>query len=359
MKIGEFVIDLFVDAAKGELTIGELIKTMGALEVASVGEIAVLTALADKLVDVTKASMATAIGLEEYAAATGGSTEALEKWQAAGKMVGIENETIASSLIAISQGLVGIKKYGEAAPIMNLLHPLKMSMEKYKESSPEQLLQGIRENALFQRMEAAEQRFVLGKAGLAGMQRILSKRDGGISDKQFSQFIRDAGTMSHKDIKQFEAMHQGFLTIEALSKRIGLNISKWFSGDIMNFLKTEISALRVIADFTDKATRKEAVGVAKDYAKHGLMPDIGNLFLYGPRRAKKDIEFLMDYVEPILNSPNVVPLVPSSPKGSTTIHAPINIKEAKTPEATGHAVKQAIERMMTADVNANTGNLVV
>lgn len=256
MKIGEFVIDLFVDAAKGELTIGNLVKSMGDLQVASVGEIAILTALADRLVAVTQASMKSAFGFEEYAASTGASTDALQKWQAAAKMVGISNEDVASSLGMISQGLAGLP-YGKQTPLLNLLHPLGITLDELKSYTPEKLLERVRESPAFKKMGEAEQRLILSEAGLARMQRVLMKGEHGVSDKEFAQFIRDAGVMSKRDIAEFGKMHKDFLTIEALATRIGRTVATWFSGPTITFLEKQISAMREIADFIESKEEKE------------------------------------------------------------------------------------------------------
>ena len=53
-SVGEFFLNINVDAGKGELTLSGLVTQMGELEVASVGEIAVLAELALKIAEVTE-----------------------------------------------------------------------------------------------------------------------------------------------------------------------------------------------------------------------------------------------------------------------------------------------------------------
>lgn len=350
MKIGEFVIDLFVDAAKGELTIGNLVKSMGDLEVASVGEIAILTALADKLVEITQASMKSAVGFEEYAASTGASTDALQRWQAAGKMVGISNEAVADSLGMISQGLAGLP-YGKATQLLNLMKPLDISLGELKSSTPEKLLERIRNSPLFQRMGEAEQRLVLGEAGLAKMQRVLMKGEHGVSDKEFAQFIRDAGTMSKGDIKQFERMHKDFLAIEALSTRIGQIVATWFSGSTIQFLEKEIDALRTIADYLEENKKK---GKTLDMPRltNTISEELHDLW----EKANKDYKgtkFGTEGLRPhedMLGEP--VPPVsvpsPAAEQKTTTVHMTnnVNVPGSNDPAATAYAVHDRLTRLM-------------
>lgn len=269
MKIGEFFISLFVDAGKGELTVGNLVQSMGALEVATVGEIAALFALANKLATITDLSIKSALGFEAYASATGASTKALQEWQAVGAHVGITGETVASSLAAISQGLVGLKKFGENSPLANLLQPLHMSLEKYKNEKPEKLLEDIRNNPFFQQMDAATKVFVLQKAGIAGMLRALSKGEGGVSDENFNRFISEAGAMPKSDIDRYQEINSQFVSVWEITKRIQQVIASWFSKELLTTLNFVVGALHTIAEFIDN--RK----------KHTVAGDIGKIVTSG------------------------------------------------------------------------------
>lgn len=362
-KIGEFVLDLFVDATKGELTVGNLIKSIGSLSVVSVGQIAILEALADRLVMVSQAAMHTAESLTHYASATGGSTEQLEKWPAAGRMVGATNEDVASSLTAITTGLTALK-FGDNSPLLALTKPLNMSLKDLKDFKPEQLLEKIRNNPFFKAMSSAEQRYVLDKAGLGRMHRLLTNREGGISDKEFKQFARDAGSMSKGDRHDFEKMSRQFQTIEDLATRIGLVIAKWVSPATMEFLNKEIDALRVIAEYMEKTTPKGMKEMVKKFGKEQLAPtllDFGAATGLIPDFGQRT-EMINALTNPVFPghpiAPNASmfngPIQPS--QKSTTIHQQNTIKVDGSKDP--HVTAKTISDYLSAGVNLNLGNAV-
>ncbi len=242
--LGEFFLKIVVQSAEGELSIQGLVKQMGELEVASVGELAILGDLADRLIAVSKASIAASNQLLNYSAATGASTDKLQEWQAAAAHVGISADTVASGLEAVSQGIEGMKRYGEHSPLANLLQPLNMTdFQKYEAMKPEQLLDAIRNSPIFQKMDAANQKFVLAKAGLDGLLRVLTKGPTGVSDAKFAKFVEEAGKLSEDQISKLNRMGSEFTSIELLTRRIGRNISGWFLGPLMATLTRIVSAL--------------------------------------------------------------------------------------------------------------------
>jgi hypothetical protein len=258
--LGEFFLSIVIDAAKGELTIAGLVKSMGALEVASVGEIAILADLADKLVQVSAAAMESSMHFTNYAASTGASTSALQTWEHVAKHVGVQAETVANGMEAISQGIVGLKKFGENSALANLLLPLHMSLEKYKAAKPEELLTDIRDNPFFQRMDAATKQYVLAKANLGGLLRVLTKGETGVSDKDFARFAHEAGELSRQQIKTFDRMHSDFVSIEELTTRIGRSIATWFSGPTIQFLEKWISILNFWAKALETDVNPKTAG---------------------------------------------------------------------------------------------------
>jgi len=212
------------------------------------------------------AAIDSALGFKEYSVATGASTEQLQRWQHAAAHAGISGDVVAQSLDAISQGLVGLKKYGEHSPLANLLNPLHMSLQKYKDSSPEEVLHDIRENKWFQNMDAATQKFNLAKAGFAGMLGVLTKRGPyAISNANFSEFAKEGGVMTDIQIKKWVQIESLLISVEELSTRIGRDIANWVSGPIMTGLKLEVDSLMKIADYMDNISSSKIF--IKDFGK--------------------------------------------------------------------------------------------
>lgn len=268
--IGEFFVDLVVDAGAGELTIGNLVKSMGELEVASVGEIAILGELANKLGEISDASIKSALAFMQYTSATGGSTKSLQEWQAVAAHVGVKGEEVASIFESVSQSVIGLQKFGVKSDLANLLLPLHMSLDKYKAAKPEQLLKDIRENPFFQAMEPAAKNFVLARAHLDRLARVLSKdvAHGGISPADFTRFQTEAGFMPKRDIENYEKIHSDFTSIWEMTVRIQQVIASWFSGPTLQALDRVVKYFGLVADqFDDRTHPKLGASIVKGETK--------------------------------------------------------------------------------------------
>lgn len=262
MKIGEFFIDLFVDGAKGELTIGNLVKSMGALEVASVGEIAVLAELATKLQQITMESINASVSLKDYTAITGGSSEALQKWQSAASHVQLTGQQVAQVFKSISQNLelghLG-KGYGSLQSALNFIPGIGAKLAATSSDKPEELLKFIRNSPEFQAMSAARKQAVLHESGLDVMQRALTQGPGGISNVNFEKFSKETGIISKAQIERYNDMASALTTFENTSVRIGRIIAAWFSPMTLAFLNKEADALVIIADYLDTLSSNKKV----------------------------------------------------------------------------------------------------
>src|ERR1035437_9274715 len=80
MKLGQFFVEIAVDAEKGQLTVGDLIKKFGMLEAATLGEIGALLELAQGFAAIVEHSMGVAKGLSTISTETGINIVSLQKW---------------------------------------------------------------------------------------------------------------------------------------------------------------------------------------------------------------------------------------------------------------------------------------
>jgi hypothetical protein len=97
-KIGEFFVDITVDAMSGNLSVRQLISAMGDLEAASLGGAIGITKAVDKFVDMAKGAMDAATGLEMLRALTGENTTTLQKWTKAAEATKIGADTVVTGL---------------------------------------------------------------------------------------------------------------------------------------------------------------------------------------------------------------------------------------------------------------------
>lgn len=255
-SIGEFFIDLVVDAGKGELTVGNLVKSMGELEVASVGEIAVLAELANRLAQITDAAIRSALGFHEYEASVGGTSKALQEWQSAARHTTVSADTVRTSMMGISEQLEDIQRFGEAshAPIRNLVNTLRdVSFAGLTPKNPEELLKRIRQSHIFQGMNAADQFGVLRHAGLGGMLELMQMRQ-----KDFDKYSKETTVMSEREIEKYNKIHDTMASIEAIAANIKRFIADWASDATIAFfekvaktLQLELDSLKEIRAYFD------------------------------------------------------------------------------------------------------------
>lgn len=257
--IGEFALDLVVDAGKGELTIGNLVASMGQLEVASVGEIAILFELAKALATITDHAIKTSLGLTDYAYSTGASTKKLQEWQHVADHANISAQAMEAALKGISINLARGAFSGDYGNLKNLgllLSRANLTLKDFKASKPEELLEKIRASQFFQDLPEATQDMLLASAGLESVLGVLQQSR--ISDSDFARYIKEGGAISEKDRKEFDQIHQDFVSIYQLTTRIGNTIASWFSADTILFFNGVVKQLTDVADLIGRVGKHEA-----------------------------------------------------------------------------------------------------
>ncbi len=103
------------------MAVGDLIGGMGALEVATLGEIGALITLAVKIAMVADEAMRAAVSFQAFEVQTGLSSQELQRWQIAGQQVNVTAEQIGSSIAGLQRNLAAIRLgQGNIAPFQIL-----------------------------------------------------------------------------------------------------------------------------------------------------------------------------------------------------------------------------------------------
>lgn len=242
--IGEFVLNLVVDAGKGEMTVNGLVASMGELEVASVGEIAILFKLAQQLAELTDHAIKTSLGIEHVTSTTGMSTKSLQEWSNVAEFAGLSGKTMADTLAEISHNLSMGQYMGDYGGLKNLgvlLSKAHISLNEFKAEHPEELLKKIRDSKFFQGLTPAQQYTILSGSGLQGVLEVLQKKR--ISDTDFKKYVSEGPVLSDKEVKQYDAIYRQMTEIRHLTESIGLSISKWFGPGISEVLSKIVETL--------------------------------------------------------------------------------------------------------------------
>lgn len=252
-SIGEFFLSLVVDAGKGELTINGLVASMGELEVASVGEIAILGELAEKLATLTANAIKTTLGIEAVTTATGMSSKSLQDWRNVAEFVGVSADTMSQALSSISHNLAMGQytgNYGGLRDLGVLLTKAHLSLNQFKADKPEELIKAIRASSYFQAQPEAIQNVLLGSSGLQSILAVLQKRR--LSDDDLKKYMSEGPVISDDQIKKYDQMHRYLVEIAHATEKIGLVIAGWFSSGVLESLKTTATFLLDIASMMDK-----------------------------------------------------------------------------------------------------------
>ena len=257
VTVGEFVLDLLVDAGKGELTVNGLIASMGQLEVASVGEIAILFELAQKLASLAEHAVLTTLGIEHITSSTGMSTKALQQWTAAAAYVNISGETMAGTLANISHNLALGRRTGEYGGLLDLgviLSKSGKSLADFNAEHPEKLIEFLRSSTYFQGLKKADQWAMLGGSGLRDILEILQKTC--MSKEQLDEAFAHAPIISDEDQVHYDDLYRQFVNIKQLSLSIGEVMLGWVGDALLGKIKNVLTGIQDIDAWLTKKDKE-------------------------------------------------------------------------------------------------------
>lgn len=253
MKLGEFFIDLVVNAGSGELTVKNLVSQMGELEAATVGEIGALFELGVRLAAVADHSIKSALGLEEYASRTGESTVKLQEWQAAAEMAHVSAETVHKTFDNLSQGLESMK-WGEPTGVLKGavqilgIDPTGKDVYQVMDAISAELTRRYGKNQ-------ASKLHVLSMMGMGDMMRVLD-----MSKTERTRAVDDAYIMSQKQQRTYIEIDNKLIHIQRAAKNLAQTMVDWSAPTL---LRTLTEALRLIKEIQSELhTGKGPIGKA-------------------------------------------------------------------------------------------------
>lgn len=107
-KVGEFFIDLAIDAASGNLSVKQLVGALGELDVASVTSVGIFSKVADTLWNLAKAATGTAVELSALKEVTGADPKIVQQWEKAAERIGIQSGSIIRSIQGVNKMMGGV-----------------------------------------------------------------------------------------------------------------------------------------------------------------------------------------------------------------------------------------------------------
>lgn len=222
--IGEFFVSIGVDAAQGEITVGNLVQSFGELEIATLAEIGLLWEMGVALAKVVDEGMKASLGFEQFTMHTGLSAQELQKWQIIAQQSHASAEDVTSSVEALTKHLANLA-VGIPDSALASLQQLGISAfgagGKLKDAF--QIFGEIQQRLGVISKDAGQQERILAGLGISPNLRetmLLAK-------EQAEALAATAHGMNEDQEKSFDSMRQHFVNIGLIAKDIGIDIGAW------------------------------------------------------------------------------------------------------------------------------------
>lgn len=261
--IGEFYVSLLVDAANGEVTVRDMASSFGALELATVAEIAALWELGVRLAAVVDSNVQASLAFEQFTMHTGLSARELQKWQIIAQQSHASADEVSKTVEDLTKHLAKLA-VGEDMGAVNALQQLGISAfgagGKLKDAF--QILDEIRHRLSQVTTDAAQQERILSGLGISPNLRETLL----LTDQMFNRRAALVPGMSAGQEKSLDRLRETLVEIELKTKQIGINLSADFAPGLAEAAKF---TYRIFQDF---------VLIGQEVAKIGKFLGIGDLF---------------------------------------------------------------------------------
>lgn len=115
-KVGEFFINLAVDAASGNLSVNELVSSLGKLDVVSAGTVGVLGKITSTLWGMAKAATGTAVEMSVLNDITGVNPKMVQQWEKAAQRINVQAGSIVSAVRGVNDMMGSIAARKSSPP---------------------------------------------------------------------------------------------------------------------------------------------------------------------------------------------------------------------------------------------------
>ena len=259
-KVGEFFIDLVVDAATGNLSVKQLTSAIGELEVASLGTAFGIEKVVEKLARLAEASIDAATEFINFTATTGGSWQELQKWQLAAKKFPGASEAMVGTFKSVQKVMTDMRLHG-GATMAQLNLPGFQAIERMEQTAKGTrvvykdffgIMEEFGKNKTFQGLDKGTQEAMLASFNIPStFLPIIQEMNKGTWGDQLKQ----AGKLglTGEQVAQMGEIHNQIVTLEEMAAKVGTNL---LTGG-QAFIKTlglAKDALQAILDLQKKPT---------------------------------------------------------------------------------------------------------
>lgn len=348
MKLGEFFIDLFVNASDGQLTVSKLVSSMGELEAVTLGEIGLLFEMGVQLASITDKAITTSLGLNVLTTTTGTSAEAIQRWQRIAEQVGLPAGVATGAVNALGEALGKIRvgqQTGATAGFMRLGLDPRDAQGNLKDVDT--LLNQIAERIRTFKGRPEDKVNIIRDFGFDPSILVLFNKT--LAER--NAMAAEAHGLTQKEVDEFKEMHRAMTLIGQKVVQIGEDLADWAAPAIIESLEHAYKLLKAI----------------EDKFNSGIFKGFGNMLwesqpapVQGAVMAGKlGVNFLDQLlgVKPFFRE-EFSDLLPEIPSGissmlrapslppnqiNKTYHTTVTVHESNDPEKTMDAVNRAIQ----------------
>jgi len=230
MKVGEFFVDMGINASPGATTLKDFLGTMGKMRMSTLATIGALGTIGGYIMGTVDQASNAAVAFQKFSNRTGLSAQELQRWQIVAKQANVSADAVAGSVMNLQSRLANVRLTGQGikpfqilgiSPLGNAFDILTKLRARMGEVSPDVFTNLIQEMGLD-----------------PSMVNVLK-----LSDKEFANFVDTARGMTPEVesniLKMTEAFNQLWLKI----KDINYEIANMASGPITSILGAIVKEL--------------------------------------------------------------------------------------------------------------------
>lgn len=233
MKIGEFFVELLVDAGNGSLTVKDLVTKFGALDAVAASVIGGLAIMGEKFAALADRAFDTAAGFEAFTSQTGLSAQELQNWQIIAEQANVSADAVKSSVMGLQNQLAEIRLgRGNIAPFQML------GIDTHQSAFG--ILTQLRDK--LRGMDRPTATNIMSQMGLdPSMIQLLT-----LSNKQFSEFGKTVGGMTGTQEKAFLRGKLAMVQFSQTARQAGYELVSSFGPAFVRGIEASASVLYLL-----------------------------------------------------------------------------------------------------------------
>lgn len=248
-----------MNAGEGTLTLGNLVSKMGELEAVSVGEIAVLFALAEKLASLTSLAVEHSVALEKIHARTGMNVQELQRWVGIAEQAHVSGEAFTGVVVHLSDSLAKLKLHIGGQDLISLANVLHLNLSQFDPSKPIELIKAIQDSPIFKGMTPWKKNQLLESFGAQDILQVLN-----LTNKELKEYGTYSDVIAEKSMKDFTDIATSMTRLSLEARHLGTEIASWDAPVFRNLLILMTSTLKYMEKWFDENYKKSMQGAAAE-----------------------------------------------------------------------------------------------